>query len=67
MVSIHADDILLATSPELKEEMETSLEDGLVIKWGDDITQEGWSRYLGGREWHRTENGFEIRAPVRYV
>ena len=38
----------------------------MVIKWGDLVQEGKWIRYLG-KEWRRMENGFEVRAPPRYI
>ena len=66
LISVHADDILIAAPhdrvPEIRELMGT----GLKMKWGEEITEHPWTRYLG-KEWRRTTKGFEMRLPQRYV
>eukprot|EP00972_Heterocapsa_arctica_P084067 12385231-Heterocapsa_arctica.AAC.1 len=62
LVSIHADDILIAASPDRVEEVKTLMELGLKIRWGDSIDGNAWTRCLG-KDWKRTDTGFMVRVP----
>eukprot|EP00972_Heterocapsa_arctica_P097718 14418497-Heterocapsa_arctica.AAC.1 len=66
LVSIHADDILIAAPKEHVSQIEELMETGLKIKWGDKIECGQWTRYLG-KEWRRLPSGFEVRVPEKYV
>ena len=66
LISVHADDILIAAPQDRVQEIRELMETGLKIKWGEDITEHQWTRYLG-KEWRRTPKGFEMRIPQRCV
>ena len=65
LLSVHADDMLLATAPGDMEECLKKIESVLVIKRGEELTSGQFVKYLG-REWCKTDHGYKVRAPVHY-
>ena len=65
MLSIHADDLLLAAACADMEKFQKQISEHMVIKWGDHFTNETWVKYLG-REWCVVPHGIAVRLPSRY-
>eukprot|EP00972_Heterocapsa_arctica_P086258 12715729-Heterocapsa_arctica.AAC.1 len=42
LVSIHADDILIAAPPGRVAEIKNLMETGLKIRWGEEVGRESW-------------------------
>ena len=70
LVSVHADDLLVAGSSEAVDEFMGQVAKHMKIKWGERLLPSApvqqWVRYLG-KEWKRTPTGFLVRTPVSYM
>jgi hypothetical protein len=65
MISIHADDLLVAAPEKDLDAIFTGIEKSLVLKRGEIISSTGWVRYLG-REYQATPRGFRVRIQAKY-
>eukprot|EP00972_Heterocapsa_arctica_P052880 7785182-Heterocapsa_arctica.AAC.1 len=56
------------TAPqEWEQKVREDIESVMKMKWGDHITEAGWTRYLG-KEWTRRSGPdcFRVRVPKHY-
>ena len=66
MMSVFADDLLIAAPCAVEEQLRRDLEAHLKIKWGETIDEKAWVRYLG-KEWKQDAAGnIMVRIPPHY-
>ena len=66
LMSVFADDVLLAVPRARLEYVKKTLDERLTVRWGDEFGQRAWARYLR-KEWRETSDGSVlVRLPVRY-
>ena len=64
LVSIHADDLLVAAPANKIAEVKARVNKDFKIKWGPLISNE-WVRYLG-KEFRKTSEAVQVRIPPKY-
>jgi len=64
LVSVHADDIIMAIPKKLRAQFCADLERDLIIRWSEPMGDE-FVRYLG-HEWRRVPGGFAVRNPAKF-
>ena len=65
MPGTRADDLLLTAACADIVKFQTQISEHMVIKWGDDFTDEAWVKCLG-REWRLVPHGIAVRNPPHY-
>lgn len=70
LVSVHADDLLVAGTDVAVDAFVKQVASHMKVKWGERLPVHAeapqWVRYLG-KEWERTPTGFLVRTPARYT
>ena len=64
LIVAHVGDLLITCPPTMKDEIKASL-DMLKVKWGDELTESSWTKFLG-KQWWRGQDCVRVRVPSTY-
>ena len=64
-LSVHADDVLIATLPEQTERIKQAIAEVMKIRWEDQVDDQHWSKYLG-RWWQKSGSGYVVKLGSNY-
>ena len=64
LITVHADDLLVACPRAFLEAVKAEISRDLLVKWSEPIEAD-WQRYLG-KLWRRTQHGFAVRMSNKF-
>ena len=65
LIVAHVDDLLITCPPMMKDEIKASLDTLFKVKWGDELIESSWMKFLG-KQWRRGQDCVRVRVPSTY-